>query len=211
MSKRILVFGATGQIGGIFTEKAIKAGHTVVAFVRNKSKFKFANDSNVEVIEGNATDKDAVTAAMANVDIVISGLGNSPKSKVFILEKAYSNIIEAAEDMANPPRCILISSIGIGGSSPFVKFLLTMIAGKGGIEDFEKAEKQVLNKARKTDYLIVRASGLTNNEEAGEYKVNLNKSIFWPKFISRSDVAQFFLDAVEDKQYDKSAIMLTGK
>ncbi len=62
------------------------------------------------------------------------------------MEKAHSNIMLAASASHLSPRCLMISSIGIGGSSWLVKFLLKKIGGKEGFTDFENAEKRVLEK-----------------------------------------------------------------
>jgi hypothetical protein len=69
---------------------------------------------------------------------------NSDKKGIYIMEKAHSNIMSAASDSSSSPRCLMISSIGIGGSSWLVKFLLQKIGGKEGFTDFENAEKRVL-------------------------------------------------------------------
>ncbi|MER2115260.1 MAG: NAD(P)H-binding protein, partial [Solibacillus isronensis] len=40
---KIIVFGATGGVGQHFVEMAVKAGHTVTAFVRTPEKLKTAD------------------------------------------------------------------------------------------------------------------------------------------------------------------------
>lgn len=209
-NQTIVVFGANGKMGSLVVKQALEAGYQLRAFIRSPEKYAQAQHAGIEVVRGDATVYEDVEKAIQGVDVVISCLGNPPKSKVLIMARAYDNIMKAAAEQPDSPRCIMISSIGLGGSSWFVRFLLTMIAGKKSITDFENADQRVREDA-KVPFALVRASGLTDKAGRGAYQVLEQKSIFWPKFISRSDVAKFFVDCLGDTQYDRKAIMLVGK
>ena len=58
---------------------------------------------------------------------------------------------------------MLLSSIGIGGSSWLVKFLLKKNGGKEGFTDFENAEKRVLEK-KDVSFVVIRPAGLTDKK-----------------------------------------------
>lgn len=103
----------------------------------------------------------------------------------------------------------MISSIGIGGSSWLVKFLLQQIGGKEGFADFEKAEKRVLEE-NDVPFVVIRPAGLTDKKGKGNYRVIPNPTVFFPKFISRSDVAKFFVDCLTDTSFDGTAVMIQG-
>jgi hypothetical protein len=103
----------------------------------------------------------------------------------------------------------MISSIGIGGSSWLVKFLLKKIGGKEGFTDFENAEKRVLKK-NDVSFVVIRPAGLTDKKGKGKYRLITKSTVFFPKFISRSDVAKFFIDCISDTSYDGKAIMIEG-
>ena len=124
----ITVFGANGNLGSHFVNQALEAGFKIKAFVRNAASFEHSNNSKVEVIKGNATSLRDVEIAVTNTDVVVSCLGN-PK-KVQIMYKSHDNILTAASKQTNIPKCILISSIGCGGTSWIVKQMLTLIGGK---------------------------------------------------------------------------------
>lgn len=209
MGKIVLVFGANGNLGSHFVNQALDAGYKIRAFVRTPEKYNLSDNVNIEVFKGDATDYNDVEKAVSGVDIVVSCLGNPPKKKIFIMEKAYDNIMLATSNQPNPPRCLMISSIGIGGSSWFVKFLLQRIGGKDGFNDFEKAEKRVLEE-NDIPFVVIRPAGLTDKMGKGKYQIIDKPTVFFPKFISRSDVAKFFVDCLSNTSFDGKAIMIEG-
>ena len=209
MSKIVLVFGANGNLGSHFVNQALDAGYKIRAFVRTPKKYNLSDNVNVEVFKGDATNYEDVVKAVSGVDVVVSCLGNPPKKKIFIMEKAYDNIILATSKQPKPPRCLMVSSIGIGGSSWFVKFLLQRIGGKDGFNDFEKAEKRVLEETD-VPFVVIRPAGLTDKMGKGKYQIIDKPTVFFPKFIARADVAKFFVDCLTITSFDGEAIMIEG-
>ena len=70
-SQLCLVTGATGYIGGRLVPRLLEAGHRVRVLTRSRSKLRdypWAGD--VEIVEADATDSDAVRRACADVDVV---------------------------------------------------------------------------------------------------------------------------------------------
>ena len=209
MGKTILVFGANGNLGSHFVNQALDAGYKIRAFVRSPEKYSLSDNANIEVFRGDATNYDDVEKAMSGVDIVVSCLGNPPKKKIYIMEEAYDNIMLAASTQTKPPRTLMISSIDIGGSSWFVKFLLQQIGGKEGFNDFEKAEKRVLEE-KEVPFVAIRPAGLTDKQGKGKYRIINKPTVFFPKFISRSDVANFFVACLTDTSFDGKTVMIQG-
>ena len=206
-NKKLAVFGATGKVGSHFVRQALEAGYTLRVLVRNAAKFGYSDRANVDVIVGDATDLGDVEKTMASADVVVSCLGN-PKN-VLIMEKAYDNIMTAAAKQAQPPRCIMISSIGLGGSSWLIKLMLTLIAGKASVDDGEQADKRVREDS-KAPFVLVRPYALTDKAGIGNYTLIKGKDGTFARPISREDVALFMLRCVEDDQWDKRAVMLGG-
>jgi uncharacterized protein YbjT (DUF2867 family) len=209
MTKTVLVFGASGNVGSHFVNQALAAGYKIKAFVRSPKKYKLSENPNIEVVKGDATNYDDVEKAISGVDIVVSCLGNPPKKKIYIMEAAYKNIMLAASDQSNPPRCLMISSIGMNGSSWFVRFLLQRIGGKEGFADFERAEKRVLEE-KNVPFVVVRPAGLTDKQGKGKYRIINKPTVFFPRFMARSDVATFFVDCLSDTSFDGKAVMIEG-
>jgi len=209
MKQTVLVFGANGKLGTHVVHQALDKGYKIKAFVRNPDKYTLTKGQDIEVVKGDATNITDVKLAMERADVVVSCLGNPPKKEIYIMEKAHSNIMSAASASSTSPRCLMISSIGIGGSSWLVKFLLQKIGGKEGFTDFENAEKRVLEK-KNVSFVVIRPAGLTDKKGKGKYSLISKPTVFFPKFISRSDVAKFFVDCLSNTSYDGRTIMIEG-
>jgi len=203
----ITVFGANGNLGSHFVTQALEAGFKIKTFVRSAASYEHSNNSKVKVIEGNATNFGDVEKAVTKTDVVVSCLGN-PK-KVQIMHKSHDNILTAASKQTNIPKCILISSIGCGGTSWIVKQMLTLIGGKASFADYEKADKRI-SEEKSVPFVLVRPYALTDKEGKGKYFVTKKQNGTFLKSISRADVAKFILDAVTDSQWDGSPGVLLG-
>ena len=202
----ILVFGASGQMGTFLMEYLTNTNLSIKAFVRKPENFEFKAAKNVQCIQGDATDLEAIKIAMEDVDIVVSCLGN-PKGK-YIMATANENIMLAASAQNKAPKCLMISSIGLGGSSWFVKSLLTLIAGKQAIKDGEQADK-IVREETDVPFILIRPAGLTNKAES-YYRVIQKSSIFFPKFMSRKGVAKFLMDNLLQETYLNKAVLIQG-
>ena len=209
MKQTVLVFGANGKLGTHVVNQALDKGYRIKAFVRNPEKYTLTKGQDIEVVKGNATNYGDVEKAVSGVDIVVSCLGNPLKKKIYIMYKSYETIMLAASKQPNPPKCLIISSIGANGSSWFVRFLLQLFNGKEGFTDYEKAEKRVLDE-KNVPFVVIRPAGLTDKKGKGKYSLITKPTVFFPKFISRSDVAKFFVDCLSNTSYDGRAIMIEG-
>ncbi len=209
MKKTVLVFGANGNVGSQFVNQALEACYKIKAFVRSPEKYTLSENPNVEVVKGDATNFEDVEKAVSGVDIIVSCLGNPLKKKIYIMDKSYEVIMLAASKQPKPPRCLMISSIGANGSSWFVRFLLQRFNGKEGFTDYEKADKRVLDE-KNVPFVVIRPAGLTDKKGKGKYRVIDKPTVFFPKFISRSDVAKFFVDCLSDTSFDGKAVMIEG-
>ena len=164
------------------------------------------------MIEGDATNAGDVTRAMAGADLVVSCLGNpgTPRNFVLIMEAAAENIMTAAAAQPVPPRCLMISTVGAGGSSWLIKGILTLIiGGRTGFESYELAEARVRNDTS-VPFVVIRPYALNNKPGNGEYKVIPGRTAHFAKPIPRIDVAKCFLDCVEDTRWDGTCINIGG-
>ena len=68
---RALVFGATGYLGGRLVPRLVSAGYRVRILARSPERARsFSWGDAVEIVEGDATDVDAVRAAVDDVDVL---------------------------------------------------------------------------------------------------------------------------------------------
>ena len=110
--KTIAMLGANGKVGREFIKMALESGYSLGAFVRNRKSFAFTDAPGVDVIEGDATNADHVAECVAGASVVTSFLGN-PGKDLCVMATATGNIMTAAAAQANPPRCLMISSVGM--------------------------------------------------------------------------------------------------
>ncbi|KAI0638994.1 NAD-P-binding protein [Trametes polyzona] len=97
----LLILGATGPCGLQLIEQALALHHTIVAYVRSPQKLPEDVRANpaVTVIEGQLTDKEKLSEAMAGVHAILSALGPAVKNGPFHpantpLAHAYELLIE---------------------------------------------------------------------------------------------------------------------
>jgi hypothetical protein len=119
----ILIFGASGPLGRQVTSQALSAGHQVTAFVRTSGRLD--PHPGLREMTGDVLDHDAVAAAIAGHDAVISALGQASRSPQD-LYPGTAHIIEAMK-AAGVTRLIWISSHGVGDSRGRSGFLFEQV------------------------------------------------------------------------------------
>ncbi len=209
-AKKIAVFGGTGRVGREFVKMALESGYSLRLLVRKSSSLNFDNDNRIEVVEGDATNAKDVAAVVAGSDVVVSTLGNPyPSRGTHIMFSATENIMKAAAEQPHAPRCLMISTVGAGGSSWLIKISLTLIGGRAGFRDYEDSEACV-RRVADVPFVVVRPYALTDKPAQEKYKVIPGQTAHFAKPISRTDVARFFLDCVEDESRDGSCVNIGG-
>ena len=201
---KIAVLGATGATGKLFTALALESGHEITALVRSASKL--TDKPNLRVIIGDATDEKAVLNVIEGADAVVSCLGHVAGDKP-MMSIAFNNIISAAEKQATPPQCVLMTTIGVGGTSLHVKIVLsTLVAGCKVIADYEAADALV--RRCRVPYVLVRPGHLTNGPSIDKYKTSLKGFYHIAMKISRADVAKFLLRAASSQDFQNKAVQI---
>jgi len=76
---RVLILGATGAAGVLLIQEALDASHTVVVYARSPEKLseEIRDDPRVTISKGELDDESALSAAMQDVDAILSALGPS--------------------------------------------------------------------------------------------------------------------------------------
>lgn len=101
---KLLLFGATGNLGKEIAKAGVKQGYDVTAVVRNRTKAEKLTDITKRVIVADITNPSALTNICDGFDIVISALGKSvspndnSKSSFHDIDLiANSNILDEAK------------------------------------------------------------------------------------------------------------------
>lgn len=160
---KVGLFGITGGVGGIFARLALDAGHDIVALARTPSKVTLRH-AKLAIIQGDVTNGDDVAKVVQGADVVISCVGQPPRAKTHYMELTASNILSNNPGQA---KVILISSLGLCGSAPSIKCILSLIAGRGNIQDAEAADR--LGCAATCPWVVVRPAGLSDAPGTGKY------------------------------------------
>ncbi len=110
---QITVFGASGKVGSLVVESALRRGYTVVAFVHRTNLFSPSGE--LIVVRGDVYNKNDVASALRGSDAVISCLGSWGTPKKDVLTVAMRAIIPAME-ASGMPRIITLT--GSGAKAP---------------------------------------------------------------------------------------------
>lgn len=74
-SKKVLLAGATGYLGGYIARELLKRSYPVRALARNPEKLKQGDVALTEVIEAEITQPDSIADCCNGIDVVISTIG----------------------------------------------------------------------------------------------------------------------------------------
>jgi dihydroflavonol-4-reductase len=122
MLRHALVTGASGFVGGWLCEFLLRSGYRVSALVRNPSAAAHLAKCDLEMIQGDLHDREALTSAVAKVDTVfhVAGLVRALKSQNLfrVNEGGCHNVLTACAARQTPPKVVLVSSLAAAGPSP---------------------------------------------------------------------------------------------
>jgi len=203
----IALLGVSGGVGSKFVALALERGHRITSLARTPSKVKIEH-ANLTIVQGSSTvAEDVASIITPETDVIVSCLGNVDKN--CIMKKSAQNIVAA-----RPKRILTISSLGIGGSSRVIKFLLTMIIRKEGVKDYESAEivyKDANNaSSSSTSVVIVRPDVLCDKESNGFYRLTEKKGM-GKGSLPRADVALCLVDLLENTKFDGKEVQLYAR
>jgi len=200
---KIIVFGATCGVGRHVVKQALEKGFEVTAFVRNPSKLEVEHDK-LHIIQGDAFNKEEVSAAIDGHDAVISCLGSSQgMKKSNELEEMTKNIVDGMKEH-QVKRIIYTASAGIDGEIPGISGKMVMKMLKNALTDHRHAVDYI--QANGLHYTIVRPMGLTNDPFTGNYREAKEGVPNNARSIPRADVAHFIVKALTDPQYENTSI-----
>lgn len=115
MPERILVTGATGYVGGRLVPRLLAAGHTVRILVRDERRAAALPWSDqVEIAVGDVTDREAMSQALRNVDVLYYFVHSMNAARDFEATDALAARTTAAEAFAAGVRRIIY----LGGLHP---------------------------------------------------------------------------------------------
>lgn len=212
LSMKIIVFGASGATGKELVRQAQRQGHTVTAFVRDRSAYPAV--SGVQIAPGDVRVTNSVADAVAGHDAVMVALGPRTIGRSDLLACGSANIV-AAMHKRGVRRIIALGAAGampgfakkqgVAGRIFFSALMGTVL--KNVMKDQGELEKHIGGSG--LDFTIVRPARLTNGRATGAYRADGEALPARWKPISRSDLAAFMLQQLSDRTYMRSAVYLS--
>ena len=203
---KIALFGATQGTGKEVVKQALAQGYTVRALARNPADLAVARG--LTVVAGNVLDLAQTADTLVGADAVICTLGKTANNPADVVSQGTANIVTAMR-RSGVKRLIVLSSIGVGDSkamAPFYFRVLTWTVLRGTMQDKEAQEALVRQSG--LQWTIVRAGGLTNGAQTGQYQHGPAQSIKAGR-ISRADVADFLLHQIIEETYMYRAVSIS--
>jgi uncharacterized protein YbjT (DUF2867 family) len=109
----VLVVGATGSIGRLVVDEALREGHAVRALVRNPGKARQLAPE-AQVVVGDVTRPDSLSEAVDGVDAVVFTLGSDGAGKVGAETVDYGGLRNVLRALGSrPARIALMTAIGV--------------------------------------------------------------------------------------------------
>ena len=144
----VLVVGATGSIGRLVVEEAIRQGHAVRALVRNQRKARLLPPE-VQVVVGDLTRPETLPAAVAGVDAVVFTHGSEGAGKAGAQNVDYGGVRNVLKALgSSKARISLMTSIGVTNrASPYNR--------SSGAHDWKRRSERLV-RASGLPYTIVR-------------------------------------------------------
>ena len=216
---KLALLGATGGVGREVLSQAIAAGHAVTAVVRNPSKLP----ADVDVVRQDLATPDAevLTAAMRDVDAVISAVGPHRATQAGIVAPATAAITHAM-DCAGVRRLVVISASPVGvvpsthrpqpprydpGDDLLMRYLLSpLIRRLFGRLYIDLAATEDLLRDGSLDWTSVRPPRLTNGPLTRTYRTAIDRNVRHGLFISRRDVAHLMLTVRQQPETVRHAV-----
>ncbi|HNW69905.1 MAG TPA: SDR family oxidoreductase [Bacteroidales bacterium] len=204
---KIAVFGSTGPSGQLIVKYALSKGFEVMAYARNPSKISF-QDKNLTVIEGTLGDITAIERTVSEAQAVISILGATTNVKTTELSDGTQNIIDAMKKY-NVRRLIAMGTASVDDANDrhSFKFRLLVKIVKSLIPGAYNEIRRIGNLVKQSglDWTLVRLAVLANGPAKGIKHVGYYGKDNIILMVTRADLARFFVDQVESREYIQKA------
>jgi putative NADH-flavin reductase len=209
-SRKLVVLGATGATGVEIVRRAIERGHSVTAFVRSPDRLK-TFDGGLTVKKGDLLSSAELEGVIHGHDAVVSAFG--PRQPI---SKADANLLQrfaAALTTAMPPagvRRVVVESVAFLFPDSLVPpaYLFGKLFFPGMVADSSAMER--ILEGSELDWTIVRPPQLTDGPYTGKYRVEEGHL---PRFgfrVSRADVADFMIRAVENHSSSRKIVGISN-
>jgi putative NADH-flavin reductase len=194
---RVLILGATGGVGNEIVRQAVRRGHEVTALVRSATRLK-SYDHAIRKLEGDLLNENTLENALRNQEAVLSGFG--PRLPIAKTERdlltRFAVALVPAMQRVDVARLVIVSTAFLF-KDPVLPptYLVGRLFFPTVVTDAAAMEGTIV--AGSLDWTIVRPPQLTDKPHTGRYRV---REGHLPRFgfnISRADLADYMITALE--------------
>ncbi|MFI9503524.1 NAD(P)-dependent oxidoreductase [Nocardia sp. NPDC052566] len=208
---KLIVFGASGQVGKHVLAQAVAAGHEVTAVVRDPAKVA---EYPVRTVTADlaAVGRMQLAEIILGADAVLSAVGPAGNAGAGVASKATVAIIDAMRD-AGVDRLIVVSAAPVRttpspgrpnppkrdpGDGPFLKYVIYPIV-KAVLRPqyLDLAVMEDALRGSGLEWTAIRPVQLNDKALTGTYRTALGENLPGGRYISRADVAHCMLRALE--------------
>ncbi|MER5179668.1 NAD(P)H-binding protein [Streptomyces sp. NPDC002896] len=197
---RLTVFGATGGVGQEIVRQGLAAGHHVTAVVRDPARLTVTG-SGLQVHRADLTDPEALRAAVAGRDAVLSGLGARTRADAGITSKLTRSVLRALE-AEGTLRLLVVSASPLGPMPDGQPLIDRAFVGVVNVvfssvyADLRIMEEELADSA--TEWTSVRPPRLLDRPLTGTYRTVVGGNPRSGRTIGRADVAHAMLAMTGD-------------
>ena len=204
---KITVFGSAKKTGREVVRQALDRGYTVTAYARNPQKLDIIH-SNLTVVSGELSDKDAIKTAVQGAACVISALGPYFTVRDTALSDGVSNILSAMKE-SGVSRIIQLSTISSPDPNDGKDFRAKMLVGMvkrsypGSYAEIVRIGQMVRDSDM--DWTLVRIALLNDKPLSKKLRVGCLGQKIVRTNVSRADLAWFMLEQAESSEHSRKA------
>jgi uncharacterized protein len=208
---KIVLFGATGNVGRRIATEALNRGHEVIAVVRDPAQSQ-APDPRLTLVQGDATDAAGVGRAAQGVDVVVSAISPRPGAhgKPAPSLASAAQALMAGTKQAGVKRLVVVGGAGTLEVAPGVQLIDTP-----GFPEAYKAEAQehchalaiYRDSAGDLDWTVISpAADFHPGERTGTYRTSEDQLLVdqqGQSHISFEDYAVALVDELERPKHPR--------
>jgi putative NADH-flavin reductase len=207
---KMVILGATGATGLEVVRMAVERGHSMTAFVRSPDRLASFMDR-IEVKRGDLLDASQLAQVIDNHDAIISSFGPRlpiSKADAHLLEQ-FATALKSAMEQTGTKRVVVESVAFLFKDSIMPPtYLLGRLLFPAVVADSVAMERIFAESS--LDWTMVRPPELTNGPYTGKYRVRKGHLPAFGFKISRANVADYMIKAVEQHLSSRTIVGLSN-
>lgn len=156
-SMKVIVFGASGNVGSFLVKYGVELGHQVTAFVRQPQKLKQILGSDlakkIKIFAGDALDEETVAKSLKGQQAVVNAA--APRNEAEVFKAICCNIVTQAQKVLLPPKRVWLFGGLPGLNVPHTNIIGSDLPGMRPILRSHKANYQLLKKHPELDWSFI--------------------------------------------------------